>query len=132
MKKLDKAHMATRDELVKRLNDCFSVLDNTIEAFNAKVADEWNQVEEAQVEYNQVLSELADWRDQIVSEIDEYVSERSEKWQEGEKASAYESWKSEFENLDFSECQLSAPDEVTLDVENPADAIEGLPEEVES
>lgn len=43
------------------------------------------------------LAEVYELLDGLVSAQDDYISERSEKWQEGDAASDYESWKSEFE-----------------------------------
>lgn len=131
MKKISKAESELRDEIVRKLNDAFLGMERAVDELNQAIGEHWSAVEDAQSVYNEALNEAQEWRDNIVTQIDEYVDERSDKWREGEKAEAYESWKSEYEAIDFSEAQLSAPDELSLDVENPAEAIEGLPDSVE-
>lgn len=64
-------------------------------------------------EYNGILDELTTFRDEIVSQIDNYISDRSERWQETDAASNYEDWKQSWENLDLD--NVDEPDELDLD-----------------
>jgi hypothetical protein len=55
------------------------------------------KVNPAITRYNEAVSELESLRDDIVAEMESYVGDRSEKWQEGDCATTYEEWKSEWE-----------------------------------
>lgn len=132
MKKLSKADIEARDVLITRLNDAFSELTNAVDEFNSTIQSQWTDVEEKQNAYNEVLAEAGEWAEGIRDQIDEYMGERSEKWQEGETASQYESWKGEYENAaQLAESELSAPDELNVDIDNHADTLGDLPEAIE-
>lgn len=132
MKKLSKDDLKAREEVTGKLKTAFDELTEAVSRYNDIMATEWATVEEAQNNYNEAVSAAGAWCEGIVSQIDDYVSDKSEKWQEGEKAEAYENWKSAYDDVDCSESELSQPDELSVEVENPAESIEGLPEEVES
>lgn len=94
-----------------------AALDAAIEAFNEKVT-----------EYNEALEAARGVRDDIVSAIDTYVGERSEKWAEGDRATAYGEWKQAWEDAELDDL-----DRVELDLENDypmehGDVLEQLPE----
>lgn len=55
--------------------------------------------------------------------MDEYISERSEKWAESEAAEMYEAWKSEWETISFDE--VDDPNFVDVD------EFDSLPDEPE-
>ena len=90
----------------------------------------WEKVEEAVAEYNETLEPAREWVAGIMGDIDTYVSERSEKWQESDKAGEYEEWKSEFEGISLEDVSLDKPDELEFDEEDHAELLEQLPEEV--
>lgn len=132
MKKLSKTELEARAALVAKLKDKFEQLVDGCDQFNSAVNDAWGlYVENAQVEYNDALKEAEDWRDQIVSQIDEYVDGRSDKWREGDQGQKYEDWKSELEGISFTESEMEEPSGVEVDVENVADELDGLPDGVE-
>lgn len=124
MKRLSKADLARRDELLARLAEASEAVTAAFEAVNAEIDAKITPAIEA---YNAAVDEVDGWKDDIVREQDEHFDGRSEKWQDGEAGQAYASWKSEFEGLD-----LSHVDDATA-LEPPAmdhaDAIAALPEE---
>lgn len=131
LKKLSKNDLAAREDLVKRLNEAFSALNNSIDEFNSALQARWAEVEDAQNVYNAVIGDAQAWRDEIVGQIDDYIGERSEKWHEGDKAEAYETFKGEYEGLDLTESDMSAPDELSIEIDNAAESLEQLPDAVE-
>ena len=63
----------------------------------------------------------------IVSEMETYYDERSEKWQEGDAGSAYADWKGEWEGLDCATVDLVDEPDCSL-----PDDLEQLPQEADS
>ncbi len=58
------------------------------------------------------LAALCAFRDDIVSQMDEYMSDRSEKWQESAAGQNYEAWKSEWENAQIEPIEIEMPEEI--------------------
>ncbi len=91
----------------------------------AKIADDLDKahtaVGDAIDAYNVVLNAAREFAQEVVTEIDDYVSERSERWQAGDAASQYEEWKGEWEGFDHED--VETPESVLED-------FEGLPEEL--
>src|SRR5262249_58803299 len=50
--------------------------------------------------YNLVVSVVEAFRDEIVSEMEHYASDRSDRWQKSERGQRHEAWKQEWEGLD--------------------------------
>lgn len=133
MKKLSKAQRAERDERVKALNDAKLEVDAAVAAANEKIAEANLAVDDVNSKiayYNEAVAAAAEFRDEIVGEMDGYASERSEKWAEGDAGQNYESWKGEWEGIQLDEVEeLEQIEELEeLDVSH-ADELEALPEE---
>ena len=88
MKSLNKDQKAQLETVRIELNTHFELLEQAIE------------------NYNSVIREAKDLRDEIVAAVDDYTSERSEKWQESERAGEYESFKSQWEDLELEEVEI--------------------------
>jgi hypothetical protein len=131
MRKIDKALLKERDEIIANIRTKREKLDAAIEAYNEAAAKAWGEVEDALRAYNETLDPAREWVAGITGDIDVYVSERSEKWQEGEKAEAYESWKGDYESADSSleEVSIEQPDQIEADIEDHAQILYDLPEE---
>ena len=129
MKKLDKVILAQRDEIAGRLRDRFTDLESAVEEFNTQMDEAWAKLETAIGSYNEVVGDANSWKTDVAGQIQEYIDGKSEKWQEGEAAQRYEAWKSPFdEQIDAVE--LEKPDNLESDVEDAAEALEQLPEEL--
>jgi hypothetical protein len=158
MKKLSKETLAGRDEIAARLRSRFSDLEAAIEGFNTIMAGEWSVVEAAieayntklddewgnglgpMIEdYNSAVADATEWKQETAQAIQEYMDERSEKWQESEAAGRYTAWRDEFDS-EVAACDLERPDdlsieepgEMAMDLEDEAELLEQLPEELES
>lgn len=62
-------------------------------------------VEDAIAAYNEALVEAESFCSDIAERMSDYQSERTDKWQEGEKGDAYQTWMDEW-TPDFSELDL--------------------------
>jgi hypothetical protein len=89
----------------------------------AKLRDKQEDIESAIAAYNDVVEEARSFCDDVASSIDDYMSEKSEKWNESDKADKYNEWKSEYEDF---ECDGLVEDQDFVSV----DDFEMLSEEV--
>ena len=132
MKKLSKGLIAERDVLSSRAQDTYEELEKAVEAYNTAVSAAWQKVQEAIDGHNEVVSDANSWMEGAASEIEDYTSEKSEKWQEGEKAQAYAEWKSQFEDEQFEQVEWSEPDPLEMgDIDLLNEKLDQLPTEFE-
>lgn len=85
MRRLSKEQRKERDRIVGELEVAQLKLQDAIDAYMAKVAD-------AQA-----------FCASVVDDIDSYMSDKSDTWQEGDRGQAYEDWKSSWEEVEFPE-----------------------------
>ena len=128
MKSITKADLKLRDELCSQIRKAHEALEVAVDAFNNAMVEPWGAVEDALEKYNSIVSDLESWKEDITSQIQEYIDERSEKWQEGDRGQAYQEWLSAYENTSIESVEMSMPDTVDFNVEGVADDIESLPE----
>lgn len=77
--------------------------------FVAEIAEARKAVEDAVQAYNDKLDEAEEWcTDEVAVAIDEYMSDRTEKWQESESGELITNWKDAFESADFT--RMDEPD----------------------
>jgi hypothetical protein len=114
LRKLSKANIKTRDDIVTCFRNLKGELEKAIGDYNETVADAFKSVEEAKDALNEAIKDGASLRDDIVAEMDEYVGERSEKWQESDAASEYEGWKSEWEGCELEEVEIEKPEDIDM------------------
>ena len=75
--------------------------------------EQFNAMETAIDNYNSMIREVRELRDEIVTAVDDYVAERSEKWQESERAGEYADFKSFWEDMELEE--VDVPDSTPVD-----------------
>jgi hypothetical protein len=107
MKRLSKDRKQQRADLVTRLNDAAEAVRAALVTVNAEIAGKLNSAIE---NYNLILSVAEAFRDEIVSELEHYASDRSDRWQNSERGQIHEAWKQEWEVLDVT--GLDAIDEI--------------------
>lgn len=107
MKKLSRQNIAQRDAIIKKLADAAGALEEEQEALT-EALDAFNAKIDA---YNEALEEAREFTQDMASEIDSYMSERSERWLDGDAGQAYEEWKSEWENVELEDLEhIETPD----------------------
>lgn len=152
MKRINKTQLNEREKHAQDVRDAVSEYNGAVQAYNEalenaktalaealalKLADERTTLEDAYTKVNEALTAATEWRDEIVNTMDEYASNRSDKWQESDAASSFEEWKGEWENaeldnldeLEFPEIEIELPELEEID-DDKANAIDNLPEEV--
>jgi hypothetical protein len=121
MKKLTKEDNEQRDSFVACLQEKSAEVAAIVEKINAIIADELSPTI---AEYNGILNDADEWRNELVGRMEDYETERSEKWQEGEAGQSYTSWREAWEQLDLSELpeieEIEAPGIDTEELEQIA------------
>jgi hypothetical protein len=122
MLKLSKAEEATLDTHLTALADAYAALGDAVQQFNALMETAWADVQAAQDAFNEVNTEWNTWRWEVGADGRGYFDERSAKWQESDKGTAYEAWIEPYEDeTTFPQSELSMPEPVEIEVEDPAD-----------
>lgn len=98
MKKLSKHEVEAKDDLL----DEYQKKVTKIESLWNEYEDAVNALNEAIAELNSTVDDMNSFVQEIVTQMDEYIDEKSEKWQEGDTGTAYLDWKSEWENISIS------------------------------
>lgn len=120
MKRLSKQELKQRDEFVAELEKARDRVCDAVDEYNCKAAELWAPVSEALEKYNGIAADTQSWRDEIVSQMDDYLSERSEKWLEGDAAQAYQEWKDSWESLSIETFDIAQPEGIDLpEIEGP-------------
>jgi len=129
MFKLTKAQLEQRAAFVERLNDASTKIEEAVDAFNAQVAEEKATVEAAVTAYNEILSEVREFAGDIATQADQDISDKSEKWQEGERGQAAVEFKDAWEGLSLDDIEVEYPEELSIEEPNHADELDGSTEE---
>lgn len=116
MKKISKSDIQRRDKIASELKDAREKLESELAA-----------LAEVYKEYNDAKAEAKSYCDDIASQIEEYIGEKSEAWQEGENGQRWASWKETYEGFDI-QLETEVPE---FDEEDVAESLEQLPEEPE-
>jgi hypothetical protein len=127
MEKLTQTHLASRDTLVAALNETYEALEDAVSEYNTTLAEAWNEVLSAEEAYNAAVGEAQEWLKDRAAEIQAYIDERSEQWQDSDRGKAYGEWKETFD-LSLDDSDLDEPDELHVQVDNHADTLSALPE----
>lgn len=91
-------------------------------AFVTRLNDAATNIEDAVREYNAVVIEAEGFRNDIVNEWDDAISEKSEKWQEGDAGQLAVDLKDAWEGADFDEIDQPGNPVATVLEELPDEA----------
>lgn len=126
MKKLSKELLKRKEEVVQGLSKAGEELQAAVSDFNVKLEELKEKLQEKVDAYNVEVQAAEEWRTDVCNAIEEYVGERSERWQESEAADAYNDWLSEYQGIDLDEVEL-----VLLDLPDEIEALDLCLEELE-
>jgi len=125
MNRLSKGQKQQRADLVTRLNDAAEVVKAAVSAVNAEIAGKLNS---AIGNYNLVVSVVEAFREEIVSEMEHYATDRSDRWQKSERGQRHEAWKEEWEGLDVTALDaIDAIDEPEMSHANEFESLRSQP-----
>jgi hypothetical protein len=129
--RLSKDEIARRDEIISAMREKYNDLDDEIRDYNEKLAALKAPVEAALEAYNATLSDARAFAEDIAGQADSDISDKSEKWQEGERGQAATAWKDEWEALSFDSISIDFPDEIDFsESSDEADTLENASEEM--
>lgn len=77
--------------------------------------------------YNEIVTEANGVVEDIASEVESYIDDKSDNWRDGERGSAMQDWLGELQNATLEEVeQIEVPEQPTLDHDG---TLENIPEE---
>lgn len=112
MNKISKDQSTHHTHVSQALNAAREALTTAVEAFNTKRAEAFAEVTTAAEKLNTELNAARELRDEVVSDMEGYTSDRSEKWAESEAASAFADWQSAWEGLDLDDVEVDEPEDL--------------------
>ena len=126
MKRFNKTQNTELQEWINKLEEA----KNDIERVWGEFVEKHETLCEVINAYNEVLTGVTEWRDDIVTQMTDYQGERSDKWQEGDAGQAYQSWIDEWEGIELDAIEVpDLPDEPTPE---HSESLENAPTEADS
>lgn len=121
--KIDKSDGKRIENLADRLGEQREGIDNLIDEVNAFIVDKVGDLNLLIVDYNETLEQARGVIEDIHSQADSDYTDKSEKWQEGERGTAVKEWIDAIESIkdndlndisdfDIDECEIKLSDEV--------------------
>lgn len=132
MKRLTKQNVKEKADLAHKAQDAYAELDRAIEQFNSEMHKSFVALIEPLVtKLNEALSDIREFCEARIAEMDDFKDARSERWLDSEPGQNYQCWRDEWDavqsNLD--DVRLDEPEEIdTPDVD--IDSFDSLNEEV--
>ena len=125
--KLSKVDQKRRDDCVAQLNELASELQAAIGTYNDALEELKNPVEAALAAYNDALAEAQGFVEDIASTAQGEFGDKSEKWQEGEKAEEANEWIGAWNEIDLEAIDLVYAEEIETPDLDHASELEALP-----
>jgi hypothetical protein len=127
--RITKAEADRREELVKRLEAQWGVVEDSVREYNEAVQSLREPVENALNLYNEIVQEARGFADDIANEHTDAFDDKSERWQDSETGEAVREWVDEWQNVVLEEIAPDWP--ADLDITDPenADALGALSSE---
>lgn len=122
------AFKLTRDEenelekLKKKLSEDYTAIDAALSSYNEELIALQEHVQEQINFYNNSLSDLRSFAENIAAERRNEYEDKSESWQDGDNGQAADEWISTWENADLEDVAIEFPGELTMDFEDHAEA----------
>lgn len=131
--KLTKGELAERDTHVEKLRALAGRIEDEVAEANGKLGDLLQPVREAITAYNTYLTEaVSGFTSNVGNRLTEEMDEKSEKWQESEKASAVSALIQEWESVALDEIDDLDEMEIAVEIPENADALDGISLEAEA
>jgi hypothetical protein len=121
MRKLNKEHREKQQEHVDAIRAGHSVLETTINAFNATMEQEWKKVATALEAYNDRIEDANTFLSGLAEKAQEWNDTRTEKWHEGENSDTHQKWIDEALG-EIETVELDAPNEVEVPDDEASDS----------
>jgi hypothetical protein len=127
--KLTKAQNLERKKLADTARAAHADLETAIEAFNIELFEKGHPVTDAADDYRIALADIKSFCNGIKSDGDDAFAEKSDSWQESDRASAVTDWLDRFDSLDFDECCWELPEPLDAGSPDVVDEFEDIDDE---
>jgi hypothetical protein len=128
--KVTKEQSAQIKALVQKLVDQATAVEATQATANETIAAALATVVVEVERYNEVLGEARELVEDIATDFRGQFDDKSEKWQEGEKGQEVNEFIEQYEHTSFDDLDVPEIEEIAIDIEPVAEALEELPEEI--
>lgn len=129
--RLSKQEMKQRDEHIEILRKAKLDVETAVEKYIEAMEEPRDTLRKAIEDYNEAIVAAKGFAEDIASQADSDISDKSDKWQEGERGQAASDWKGEWENIDLDEITFEYPEEIEPPDMDHAESLENLPEAAE-
>lgn len=129
--KLTERDEQRRAELMAALTAARTAVDIKIEDVNDALQTAVDAMEATLTDYNSALEDARGFAADIVAQAEEDFSDKSEKWQEGERGEIVRAWIDEWECADLDDIELPEIERLAIDAEDHSDILDQLPTEAE-
>lgn len=133
MNSLTRTESTRKAELVAKLEAARERLDDAFRVFNVGVKALFETLDAAVTEYNTVVEEAEEFRDDIHSAMESFAEEHTEKWPQSARGQNHIEWMESW-NVPFATMTIAEPEELELN-EDYADRqpipLDSLPDEPE-
>ena len=127
MTELTTSDIQARDQHCKALQTTFTALEDAIEQYNAAVQAAYETLRPHVERYNDAVQDAGEWLADLISTMELYQEERSERWQASAPGVAYEAWLDAYRGADLELVEIEAPADVDLPDHGPQDDLLDLP-----
>jgi hypothetical protein len=129
--KISKEEAKTRSQLIEDLELAATEIDQCVDVYNTQVNLLRTPVEVAVTKYNELVAKARDFCSSISNQAELDLGDKSEKWMEGEKGQAAQSFQESWGGIELDDLDFQWPDELEIDIDNHADDLKDLPEEAD-
>jgi cell division GTPase FtsZ len=130
--KLSKSEIARRDQYIEKLREMRGKVEDQVAIFNEAVTELRTPLDEALTEYAELFEEVRGWAEDIGSEAQAAIDDKSERWQDGDTGQAAQAWATKWSEWEPETLEITWPEDLSIDdIEDAADSIGELPEELE-
>lgn len=108
--KLTKAELAERERHADALKSKAQALEEALQEFNSGLDALRAAFQPALDEYNEALDGAREFKEDIVSSLQEKFDDKSDRWKESERGQQVQQWIEEWEGAEFEPLELDLPD----------------------
>jgi CHASE3 domain sensor protein len=131
--KLTKKELAQKAAHITALTGARGNLEAAFEVYQQAIADAAEAMQPAINAYEEAREAAAEWVEDIASQYNDLIADRSEKWQESEAGTLAAAWAEEWQNCQLEPLELRFPepelDDITSIEEDHVEMLEQLPDE---
>lgn len=128
--KVSKEQSAQIKDLAKKLVDQVTATEATQATANETIAAALATVVVEVERYNELLGEARELVETIGTDLRGEFDDKSEKWQASDKGQDVNGFIEQYESTNFDDLDVPEIEEIALDIEPAAEALEELPEEI--